>query len=206
MRFEEHLLMDLKAEIAARAERRRRIARRIYAGGAVAGLTAAAAIAVPLLTGTETPAYAVSKSADGTVRVEINEFRDADRLERDLKDAGVTADVTYLKAGTECDPDRGKRAGGQGRPGTEEFRKSPSANVARPRDRGLEIYPKYIGKDQTLLLEFAESDPSAGQEKKGVLWRLTTGLITGPVKPCVAVKDPTWHDVGGSEGQPPAGG
>lgn len=57
-----------------------------------------------------------------------------------------------------------------------------------------------------MLLEFAESDPSAGQEKKGVLWRLTTGLITGPVKPCVAVKDPTWHDVGGSEGQPPAGG
>jgi hypothetical protein len=203
MRFEEHLLMDLKAEIAARAERRRRVARRIYAGGAVAGLTAA--IAVPLLTGTETPAYAVSKSADGTVRVEINEFRDADRLEQDLKDAGVTADVTYLKAGTECDPDRGKRAGGQGRPSTEEFRKSPAANVTRPRDSGLEIYPKYIGKDQTLLLEFAESDPSAGQEKEGVLWRLTTGLITGPVKPCVAVEDPTWNDPGGPEGQPPAG-
>jgi hypothetical protein len=189
MKFEEHLLMDLKAEIVARNERRRRVARRLYAGGAVAALAAAAAFAVPSLTGTEPPAYAVTKNADGTVRVEINEFEDADQLERDLQEEGVTADITYLAAGTNCKPGRGKTTG--------QVAMGPGSDaVARMRDGGLDIDPQRIGKDQTLVMAFAGTiEETAETKKQKTLWSLTASLITGRVGPCVAVDDPTWNDV-----------
>lgn len=101
MGFEERILLELKAEIAAQAARRRRAraARRLVAGAAVTGLAAAAAVGVPLLTGTEPPAYALSRNPDGSIRVQINEFRDPGRLEADLARHGVSADVTYLEPG-----------------------------------------------------------------------------------------------------------
>ncbi|WP_188195532.1 hypothetical protein [Nonomuraea sp. SYSU D8015] len=186
MRFEEHLLMDLKAEIAARNVRRRRIARRLYAGGAVAALAAAAAFAVPSLAGTESPAYAVTKNADGTVRVEINEFEDADQLERDLREEGVTADVTYLPSGKECKPGRGKTTG--------QVAMGPGSDaVARMRDGGLDIDPRRIGKGQTLVMEFAgTAEETAETKKQKTLWSLTASLITGRVGPCVVVDTPRW--------------
>ncbi|RVX46836.1 hypothetical protein EDD27_9744 [Nonomuraea polychroma] len=181
MRFEEHLLMDLKAEITARAERRHRIARRLYAGGAVAALAAAAAFAVPSLTGTESPAYAVSKNADGTVRVEINEFEDADQLEQDLAKQGVRADISYLPAGKDCKPPRGKTTG--------QVALGPDSNAAaRMRDGGLDIDPRRIGEDQTLVMAFAgTSQETAETKKQKTLWSLTASLITGRVGPCVVV-------------------
>jgi hypothetical protein len=191
--FEEQLLMDLKAEFAARAERRRRVGRRLFAGAAVAGSAATAAIAVPLLTGSEPPAYAVTKNSNGTIRVQINEFRDSDKLERDLGAMGVPADVTYLKPGKWCKPDRGAVVAG-------------SDKVARMRKGGMDIDPKHIGKNQTLLLQLAESDgPASGPAKPQVLWQARASVIQGKVKPCVVVDDPGANDLGGPEGQPPAG-
>ncbi|MEV6038323.1 hypothetical protein AB0L65_44750 [Nonomuraea sp. NPDC052116] len=189
MRFEEQLLMDLKAEIGARTERRRRVTRRLLAGGAVAGLAAAAAIAVPLL-GAETPAYAVTKQDDGTIRVEIKEFGDAGKLEQDLKAAGVTADVTYLKPRTTCAPGRGEPVGGEATT-PEEWRQSVSYKAARPRTSGVDISPRYVGAGQTLVLEFAEKP----------YWKLKAQVITGQVKPCAVIDDPD----GSSAGQPPMG-
>ncbi|MFF4623732.1 hypothetical protein [Nonomuraea jabiensis] len=192
MRFEEQLLMDLKAEIGARTERRRRVTRRLLAGGAVAGLAATAAIAIPLLAGA--PAYAVTEQDDGTIRVEIKEFGDADGLEQDLKAAGVTADVTYLKPRTTCAPGRGEPVGGEPTtPG--EWRGSVSYKAARPRTSGVDISPQYVGAGQTLVLEFAEKP----------YWKLKAQVIIGQVKPCTVIDDTSWGDQGGSEGQPPAG-
>ncbi|MFI6921947.1 hypothetical protein ACIBIZ_18540 [Nonomuraea spiralis] len=191
MTFEEQLLMELKAEIAGRAERHRRVTRRLYAGGVVGLLAAAAAFAVPMLTGTETPAYAVSKNTDGTVRVEINEFKDADQLEQDLRAAGVTADISYLPSGKECKTGRGKTVGAVTAMGP-----GPDA-AARMRDGGLDINPRHIGKDQTLVLEFAGTEEETAETRKQeVLWRLTASMITGQVGPCVTIEDPTWN--GGS--------
>ncbi|MET9248066.1 hypothetical protein [Nonomuraea sp. NPDC003709] len=190
MRFEEQLLMDLKAEIGARTERRRRVTRRLLAGGAVAGLAAAAAITVPLLAGAETPAYAVTKQDDGTIRVEIKEFGDAGKLEQDLKAAGVTADVTYLKPRTTCAPGRGEPVGGEATT-PEEWRRSVSYKAARPRTSGVDISPQYVGAGQTLVLEFAEKP----------YWKLKAQVITGQVKPCTVIDDPG----GSSAGQPPMG-
>lgn len=186
MSFEEQILMELKTEIIARAERRRRTTRRMFTGAAVAGLAAAAAIAVPLLTGSEQSAYAVSKGADGTVKVRIHEFKDVDRLERDLNAAGVQADVTYLPPGKECKDGRGKTTGRMA------MGPWPDA-AARLVKGGLDINPQRVGKDQTLVLEFAgDQEETAKTRKHEMLWRLTATLITGQVGPCVAVDDPTW--------------
>lgn len=183
MRFEEQLLMDLKAEMTARNERSRRVGRRLLAGAAVAGLAAVAAVAVPLLTGPE-PAYAVSENANGTITVELKEFRDADKLEQDLKDLGVNADVTYLKPYTRCQNDRGTLVGG-GYDTPEEWRESVHYKVARPGPKGFVIDPRHVGKGQTVALEFTENPKGPFKSQ------LKASVIEGTVKPCVPVHDPT---------------
>ncbi|MEW9549639.1 hypothetical protein [Nonomuraea sp. NPDC050783] len=183
MRFEEQLLMDLKTEMTARNERSRRVGRRLLAGAAVAGLAAAAAVAVPLLTGPG-PAYAVSENPNGTITVELKEFRDADKLEQDLKDLGVTADVAYLKPYTKCRDDRGALAGG-GYDTPEEWRASVHYKVARPAGKSFVITPRYVGEGQTLVLEFTENP------KGPYTSQLNAMVIEGSVKPCVPEHDPT---------------
>ncbi|MEU4226891.1 hypothetical protein AB0F17_21540 [Nonomuraea sp. NPDC026600] len=193
MTYEEQLLMELQAEITHRGERRRRVTRRVYAGGAVAALAAAAAFAVPLLTGTESPAYAVSKKADGTVGVEIREFKDADQLERDLKAAGVKADVTYLESGKECEKNRGMSS-------------LPAEGTVHMREGGLDIDPRLIDKDKTLVLEFSKNEEEVpGAEPPKMLGILATLMIPGKVGPCVVVDRQDRDDAGGPQGQPPAG-
>lgn len=193
MSYEEQLLMELKAEIAHRGQLRRRLTRRLYAGGAVAALAAAAAFAVPLLTGTESPAYAVSKRADGTVGVEIREFKDADKLERDLKAAGVRADVTYLPSRKQCEKNRGMST-------------LPAEGAIHMREGGLDIDPRLLDEDKTLVLEFAGSEEEVpGAKPPKTWWILTELMIPGEVGPCVVVDRPDWDDDGGPEGQPPAG-
>ncbi|NUW35349.1 hypothetical protein HTZ77_28520 [Nonomuraea sp. SMC257] len=203
MSFEERLLMELKAEVAARGvERRRRVTvRRLFAGAAVAGLAAAAAVAVPLLTGTESPAYAVTKNTDGTIRVQIKEFRDADKLEADLARMGVTADVTYLKPGTWCKEGRGKVLGSDN---PDDWDKSISGKAIRHTKDGVDLDPKYLGKNRTAVLTYAEDPKAASSKKPSVLWQFGGSVVEGPVEPCVVVDNPSWNDVDG-EGQPPAG-
>ncbi|MFI7058015.1 hypothetical protein ACIBLB_38670 [Streptosporangium canum] len=202
MSFEEQILMELKAEITARAERRRRTGRRLFTGAAVAGLAAAAAIAVPLLTGSERSAYAVTKNGDGTINVKLNEFRDADQLEQDLKRMGVTADITYLKPGKTCRGGRGEIVGG-GSP--EEWKGSASEKAVRLLPRGgMDIDPRYVGDGQTLVMAFTENADQTS-EKPRVLWQFAGYVVNGQVKPCVVADDPTWNDVDGP-GRPPAGG
>ncbi|NJP97864.1 hypothetical protein HCN51_52040 [Nonomuraea sp. FMUSA5-5] len=183
MRFEEQLLMDLKAEMTARNDRSRRIGRRLLAGAAVAGLAAVAAVAVPLLSGPE-PAYAVSKNPNGTLTVELKEFRDSDQLEQDLKDLGVTADVTYLKPYTKCQDGRGALVGG-GYDTPEEWRESVHYKVARPANKAFVIDPRQVGKGQTVLLEFTENPDGPYKSQ------LKAEVIEGSVKPCVPEHDPT---------------
>lgn len=182
--------MDLKAEIERRAARRRRH-RRLYTGGAVAAVAAAVTLAVPSLT--VAPAYAVSTNADGTVRVEINEFKDADKLERDLMANNVRADITYLPPGKQCQSGRGKKRPGGGPPAMSH----ESNAVARiRRGGGLDINPRLLGKDQTLVLEFSgytEDSPDLPKDKPQ--YSVTAGIVVGPVALCVPVDNPSYYRV-----------
>ncbi|MER7368599.1 hypothetical protein [Nonomuraea wenchangensis] len=78
----------------------------MLAGTAVAGLAAAAAVAVPLTLGSQSAAYAVVKQDDGTVQVTVREFRDPDGLEARLKAENIEADVTFTEADKQCAPGR----------------------------------------------------------------------------------------------------
>ncbi|MEV4242363.1 hypothetical protein AB0J63_03025 [Streptosporangium canum] len=198
MSFEEQLLMDLKAEFTARENRRRRTGHRVFLGVAAAGIAAAAAIAVPLVTGTGSPAYAVSKNADGTISVQINEFKDADKLEQDLGKMGVTADVTYLKLKKACAMDRGTLVGGT--PKTiQEWGDSIHHKVADINGEKVEIHPRYIGKGQTLVMEIAES----GRVPEGprALLRFRGLLVEGQAKPCTVID--AHYEVDGKPVTPP---
>ncbi|GIH48719.1 hypothetical protein SAMN05421833_12023 [Microbispora rosea] len=194
MNFEEQILMELKAEYGARVERRRRT-RRLMMVTAAAGLAAVAAIAVPLLTGSESAAYAISKNDDGTIRVELHEFRDADKLEQDLKDLGVNADITYLNSRQICARDRGQNVDSPIGKTPEEWEKTAVRNVARPNGRGMDIDPRHISSGQTLVMEVSEEGDSV---------TLGTRLIVGEVRPCNPMDDPTWEERKAEENRQPA--
>jgi hypothetical protein len=196
MSFEERLLMELKNEIRERGQAKRK--KRTFLGFAVAGVAAAAAaIVVPLLAGGASPAYAVTKGADGAVTVRIHEFRDADKLEADLGELGIKADVSYLPGGKWCEPNRGKMVAGLGRD------RSPDDAVATV-NGGVRINPAKVGGN-TVVMEFAEAKDGAEAKKKpSVLWQIGARVIEGPVAECKVIDDPSWNDAGGPEGQPPA--
>lgn len=228
MNFEERLLMELKAEIGERAARgpvRSRPRRRLLlAGAAVAGIAAAALVAVPLVTGSESPAYALTQGDDGSITLKIREFRDPDQVEQDLADLGVEADVSYLKPGTWCAPGRFR---GLGEPvfTPEELKSEDPAVLARMRKAldtspvervydkipgGVKIYAKEIKPGQRVVMQFAENaDQTSGPEKPRVLWQYSFQLTEDPVKPCTVVKDPSWDapldPVKNPEAFPPAG-
>jgi hypothetical protein len=120
-KFEDRLLTELRAHVTERARhapapeppRRRATPRRL----ALAGTGFAAATAAVLVTaggdGTA-PAYAVEPHADGTVSVTIRSLDDTEGLERELRDAGVPAEVARLKPGQICDPKETEPASGAG--------------------------------------------------------------------------------------------
>ncbi|WP_433245753.1 hypothetical protein ACQPYK_44000 [Streptosporangium sp. CA-135522] len=220
--------MELKAEINERAARgpvRRPMRRRLLAGVAVAGIAAAAVVAVPLITGSESPAYALTRNGDGSITLKINEFRDPDQVEKDLADLGVKADVSYVEPGKRCAPDRFRLIGEP--TFTPEELKSKDPAVKRrvlkaiddtPSRRaydtvpggGLRIYPDRIKPEWKVVMEFAENeDQTSGPEKPRVLWQFSFQVTDGPVKPCVIVDDPSWNDIGdpvkNPEAFPPAG-
>jgi hypothetical protein len=113
--FEERLLTELRRVVVverhvlgvrepARPPRFGWSRRVVMAGGVAVVLGVASAAGVPLLVGGEgaPPAYAVTPNGDGTVTVEISSLRDADGLERELREAGVPAAVQYVPAGKAC--------------------------------------------------------------------------------------------------------
>jgi hypothetical protein len=186
MSLEERILQELKAEVAARADRRRRArtARRLFAGAAAAGLAAAAAIAVPLLTGTERPAYALSRNPDGSIRVQIIEFRDPDRLEADLARHGVRADVTYLEPGTGCA--NALDGGGPAPEDKERLSADPEEWIVRPGDDDghvVLIDPRDLKPGWTVVLRFG-ADPGSDRAMLG--WT----VVDGPAPECDVVRVP----------------
>jgi hypothetical protein len=107
MSFQDRLLVELKAEMSRRADHAptRQLPatrRRLLVGAAVVAAATAAAVALPIVTGTHAAAYAVTKNADGSISVRINQLRDPDRLEHDLANLGVHVDVSYHRSVLTC--------------------------------------------------------------------------------------------------------
>ncbi|MFC7384278.1 hypothetical protein [Sphaerisporangium rhizosphaerae] len=161
----------------------------------VAAGVAAALLITPLVGGTGNPAYAVAENPDGTVAVTVNELRDPSGLEAKLGAAGITADVTFVAAGTHCAAPRFAGVdgtyGGPPAAGADELRstvnESRSSKAVRVTSvRTIRISPRYIRPGETLVVEFRENHDAQ------VPWRLGAWLAQAgsSVKPCTPVEDP----------------
>ncbi|MFC4119138.1 hypothetical protein [Nonomuraea zeae] len=118
------------------------------------GLVAAVAVAVavPLLLGGG-PAYAVDRSADGLLHITINEAKDPDKLQADLRDMGADVVVNYIPSGKKCSP----------QPRSSRFldkEEAPLVVWPGPEEygEGFTIDPRVIGPGQTGVLEFSVSE------------------------------------------------
>jgi hypothetical protein len=109
-RFEERLLARLKDVVAERervpipenSTRRRSLRPGLVLVGAAVALGIAGAFVLPMALDGGEPAYAVTRQADGTIRVEIHEFEDPDGLQERLEKEGLSVRVDYVPVGMVC--------------------------------------------------------------------------------------------------------
>ncbi|UBU12766.1 hypothetical protein [Nonomuraea gerenzanensis] len=158
-----------------RTPRRRRLPRPAVLAPAL-GLAAAAAVAVPLLLG-GSPAYAVSKQPDGLIRITINETKDPDKLEADLRALGANVVVDYIPMGKKCSP----------QPRSSHFlsvEEAPLHVFPTPEDSlpGIVIDPRVIGPGQTGVLEFSVSENNGG-----IVAGIWAKVGEGPIAECTLV-------------------
>ncbi|SDI42868.1 hypothetical protein SAMN05421505_1513 [Sinosporangium album] len=185
--FEERLIKAVMDEHARRTAEgaavvpgpvRHSRTRRIATRAAVVSGAAATTVALMLIGGGTTSAYAVNKSADGSVRVTINEFRDAAELEAELAGVGIAAEIDYLPVPQTCQPYRGERAdtGGQMKVGTREDGKGIE----------FEIGKGQIGKGETLVLAISVDPADLTKPPAATAMQ----IVRGPVAPCEATALP----------------
>ena len=208
MNFEEALLRELKTEIAGRAAcrpvhssktiLRSRLTKAVISVAAVVLVT----IGLVAVLGSRSPAYALTQNADGSITVTIKEFRDADRLQRDLAALEARTDITYLPQHMRCVGNRGTPVDPQPpksiRRHPAQMRKWLGRHPNMPSQQAMQwpvphrpisvfkILPRFIKPGQTLVLELGESPQTR-------LWKLSPYLIAGPVKSCSVENDPFWN-------------
>ncbi|MFF0867133.1 hypothetical protein ACFYUV_35590 [Nonomuraea sp. NPDC003560] len=170
--------------------------RRLLAGATAAGIAAAALIAVPVVSGSQSVAYAVVTRSDGTVQVTVREFRDPEGLEAKLRDEGIVADVTFTEANKQCAPGRfagadlaydspnPKNMTDQERKEFDKPENWRSRDATRPIGQDtFVISPSYIRQGETLVLEFRPGN------YPGTAWSLGTWLAKAgsAIAPCTLV-------------------
>jgi hypothetical protein len=176
MTFEDRLLTALRTEVAERATQELpqppgRLGRRLLLSAAVVAIAAAALVAVPVLTGSQAPAYALTRHADGSISVQINELRDPGRLEADLARLGVRVDIAYQISDLAC-PGGRFAASQPPRPGQRE--ELADRWLVADGKKGFRIYPRRIppGRTPTLRVDVDVAHPD-------MMW-----VGDGPPPPC----------------------
>lgn len=182
--FELALLAELKSSVRQGAipvpgdpstSPRRRLGRRgrrrtllAVADVVVLGLV----LLVPVLR--PTPAYAVTGRNTGEIHVRVNRLEGAAGLEQALRERGISADVTYLAAGTKCASGR-----------YEEVSVSGLA-LSISKDRfDVTIPPNSVGADDAFVLS-----ASVVPIPTGVWVAVDFGVARGAVAPCRVVDAP----------------
>ncbi|GAA3256322.1 hypothetical protein [Nonomuraea helvata] len=156
--------------------------RRLTVLAPVAGLAAAAAVAVPLFLG-GTPAYAVTRGPNGLIQITINEAKDPKKLQADLQTMGANVVVDYIPHGKKCSP----------QPRSSHFLSQEEAPLAVfPNPKGWEptegsepgflIDPRVIKPGQTGVLEFSVSEVGGG-----VVAGIWARVGEGPIADCTLV-------------------
>lgn len=119
-----------------------------------------------------TPAYAVSGGNDREVTVRVMRLEGADGLERELRDRGIAADVTYLPDGKECASGRYTAV------------RTPGLTLEVSADFfEVTIPPGAVGKDETFVLSAA-----VVPLPNGVRASVDFDIAHGAVAPCRVIK------------------
>ncbi|MEU4699907.1 hypothetical protein [Nonomuraea dietziae] len=142
------------------------------------GLAAAVAVAVPLVFGGGAPAYAITRNADGTIQISINEAKNPKALQADLEKMGLRAVVDFIPNGKRCSP--------QPRSASWVPREEAKLTVFPPTEgSAFTIDPAAVKEGQTAVLEFGFNQ-NDGWAVAGV-W---SGISNGPVAECTLVDSP----------------
>lgn len=184
--FETDLLNQLRALVAARAAEPTPAPRRSRRRWLLApiGAAAAALTALGWLAGIGSePAYAVTVDGTGEVHVRVHRLDDASGLRKALQAQGITADVQYLAADTECAP--GRYVDAAPRPGTFSFTAGAGYGYSIDLARGV------VHRNETLVIEASRTSPTGDPDGDGVAdqggsW-VSVGVASGAVTPCVPV-------------------
>jgi hypothetical protein len=169
---------------AAPAARRMRLLRPrrrlVLVLGVALVLAVVAVIAGPALVGLQkSPAYAVVRDPDGSIRIYIRDYRDPKGLERRIESFGVRAAVDYIPQGMKCKEPRGDFV---------PLDETPRAMVSWGPfgDSGnyyWKLNPQYIKPDQTFVYVVQVSKDKSGDRTQ----RAAIRLANGPVAPCEPV-------------------
>lgn len=177
--FETALLLELRETVAARSGTTPRGALRASRTStprkiALAAAAAAATVLVALIPGAlSSPAYAVAEGASGEITVSIDRLEDAQQLQEELKDHGVTADVRYLGDNMQCQPSRFKPASSA--PGSRTKFRVGTDGITVVLDR------RDVDDGQTVVI-------AASRIRDGINGEV--GIATGEVAPCQPVHLP----------------
>jgi hypothetical protein len=169
--FEERLLTQLKEEItevAAPALPARR--RLVPVLAAAAGLVAVAVGAAAAIGVFSSPAYAVDREPDGSIRISIREYTDPKGLERKLNGFGVSAVIDYVPSGMRCKEPRARYA-----PDEPDLLSADDTTRSDEQAAWL-LHPEKIGPGQTLVYTVWLYDDGTNSSTVG-RWRLAIGAV-----------------------------
>jgi hypothetical protein len=217
--FEERLLRELREVVAAGGtsapygslpahagaawwKRRRSLA---LLGAVVAGLVPAALAVSPFGGNADDRAWAVTSKADGSVAVEIDSLRDADGLQRQLKQAGVPAVVQYIPPGKTCAGDALRGTHEQGGSVAHGETTGAVARHSRSNSSSLEIKTQPDGgivftfdtgahPNETLIIRsqgLAPGQAPAAHPAAADRSTISVSHVPGSARPCRLVNSPT---------------
>lgn len=184
--FETALLTRLRAHVDQKPARHGLSPRRRLVLGAAAAVAAAAAIVVVVPGLGSTTAYSVQQGNSGTITVEVRRLEDAEGLEADLAEHGVTADITYLPDRQECAPGRYVPV--------DRSLSGMTLEMGSTRLR-ITLPPGTVREDETFVLAVSGEDipPSSEPAQDGVVslggfsGYADFDVTAGPVRACTAV-------------------
>ncbi|GGS58494.1 hypothetical protein GCM10010156_16450 [Planobispora rosea] len=167
--------------VAATPLRRGSRRRAVGLAAALTGVAAAATVAVTLFSGVSSPAFAVTRTADGSVDVRIKEFRDPGELETKLAEEGIKAQVEYLPGDQTCEePRNGRSQDGRAGEPMESKIGSDGGGIS------FQLKPGQITAGETLVLRVSFDHARPDQPPTATSLR----VVEGEVEPCTAVPLP----------------
>jgi hypothetical protein len=171
----------------------RRTVRRLALVAAGSVVAATPVLATVVVGSRSTPAYAAERLPNGTIKVTIREFRDAQGLERRLRTLGVRSVITYLPGGMRCTHRPGwyERLTDDRRPVFQLINKLDKHHAPVDYKEAI-VHPDRIPAGHTAYIEvyYNPGGVDGKSRWKGEVFGMQEALASGPVDRCVSTPTP----------------